>query len=337
MIPSYNYAQYLTEAVMSAADQPEADVVIVDNGSTDASPSIGEHLAGLEENVRFVRHETNDGIISSFNRCRAEIRGDYAMLLCADDLLTPGSLGRAVEVLDALPNVGLVYGTALDFSSADEVDLDSLPSATLDVRVHGGDEWVERLCRFGRNPIRTPEAVMRSSIAAAAGGYEPACPYTSDLNLWLRMAARADVAYLRGPVQALFRQHGVNAGAAYPHNSLAELEQRWTAFELFLESLGDDARVRRWEPLARRTIADDARYSASRMFVVGDAEADDVLAFADRLHPGGDGPVERASWSLRRRLGPARVRWMPGFQVRPVLHRAQTMIADRRRDRLGIG
>lgn len=338
MIPSYNYAQFLTECVESAAAQDGADVVIVDNGSTDGSPEIGERLAALHANVRFVCHERNDGIITSFNRCRSEIRSEYAMLLCADDMLTPGSLARSIEFLDAHPDVGLVYGTAVDFSDTTDPRLARLPDAVEGVVVHEGAAWIDRLCASGRNPIRNPEAVMRSSVAASAGPFEEDCPYTSDLNLWLRLAARSNVGYLRGPVQAMFRQHGANAGKAYPHNSPAELEQRWTAFERFFATLDDDPRRRRWETSARATLGRHARYSASRVYQRGDLdEVSTLLDLAERIDPGGASAIEGASWALRERLGPTASRWFPGFQVRPAVHRLRRIDADRRRERVGLG
>jgi glycosyltransferase involved in cell wall biosynthesis len=335
MVPSYNYGQYLAACVESAATQPEADVAIVDNGSTDDSPAIAAGLAERHANVRFVRYERNEGIITSFNRCRDEVRGDYALLLPADDLLAPGALARAVETMDAHPQVGLIYGNAVDFSDPSDARLDELPVVTGTPVVHEGGSWVERLCRAGHNPIRTPEALFRSSVYAAAGPYEPACRHTSDLNLWLRLAARSDVLYLRGAVQALFRQHDTNESRAFPNNSGAELEQRWTAYERFFVTLDGDPRRSRWEELVRARLAREARYSASRAFVgatPGDADA--LLALADRLDSAG--AAERAGWALRRGLGPERARWFPGFQVRPVVHRVKTMRADARRARTGV-
>jgi hypothetical protein len=335
MVPSYNYAEYLAACVESAATQAEADVVVVDNGSTDGSPAIGADLADRHANVRFVRYEHNEGIITSFNRCRDEVRADYAVLLCADDLLVPGALRRAVEHMDAHPDVGLLYGTALDFSDASEVAFDSLPADVIAPVVHEGGTWVERLCRTGYNPIRTPEAIVRSSVFADAGPYEADLRYTSDLNLWLRIAARSNVLYLRGPVQALFRQHETNAGKAFPRNSAAELEQRWAAFERFFDTLGDDPRRDAWAAQAHARLADEARYSASRVFVgTTPGEADELLDLADRLEPAD--AAERAGWSLRRRLGPSRSQWWPGFQVRPVVHRMRRKQADERRDRDGV-
>jgi glycosyltransferase involved in cell wall biosynthesis len=335
MVPSYNYATYLAACVESAATQPEADVVVVDNGSTDDSPVIAAALADRFANVRFTRYEHNEGIIASFNRCRSEVREEYALLLCADDLLTPGSLARAVAQMDDHPSVGLLYGTAVDFADATEIRYEELPAGPGTPLVHEGGFWVERLCRTGQNPIRTPEALFRSSVLAEVGPYDPACPYTSDLNLWLRIAARAEVLYLRGPVQAMFRQHEHNEGKTYPHNSMAELEQRWTAYERFFAWLDVDPRRNGWEVLARRSLAGESRYAASRAFASGAVdEADGLLALADHL--AGANATERAGAALRKALGPRRSRWFPGFYLRPVVHRVNRIRASRRRDRVGM-
>ncbi len=93
---------------------------------------------------------------------------------------------------------------------------------------------------------------MRSSVLAEVGPYELSCRYTSDLNMWLRIATVSDVAYLPGVVQALFRQHETNAGKAFPHASLPELEQRWTAFDRFFDVIEGDPRRAGWERAGAR-------------------------------------------------------------------------------------
>ena len=48
---------------------------------------------------------------------------------------------------------------------------------------------------------------MRTSVQRAVGGYDPACFHASDLNMWLRIAAVSDIAYVRGVPQAIYRIH----------------------------------------------------------------------------------------------------------------------------------
>ena len=339
MIPSYNYARFLRECVESAAGQSNVDVVIVDNGSTDESPELGAQLAERHRNVRFVAHGDNQGIITSFNRCRQEVRGEYAVLLCADDCLTPGSIERSRLFMDAHPSVGLMYGPATFFLRLDDLRPQDLEGEPRPPVVYPGDRWIERLCRTGINPIRTPEAFARSSVLATVGGYEPRTPYTSDLNLWLRIAAVSDVGFLPGPSQALFRRHGENEGTAYPHASASELTQRWAAYHAFFETLGDDPRRRHWESLARRRLAADARYAATRAFVRTDegaeAEVDRLLELAAEIDPA-DPVGDRLGWRIRRRLGPQWSRRFPGFLPRPVAHRLSNLRDDHRRQRSGV-
>ena len=340
MIPSYNYARYLVECVESAAGQADVDVVIVDNGSTDESPAIAAQLAERHRNVRFVKYDDNLGIITSFTRCRQEVRGEYAVLLCADDMLTPGSIERSRRFMAGHPNVGLVYGPATFFLRLGDLRPDELDGDMRPPIVYPGDQWIDRLCRTGLNPIYTPEAFARSSVLEKVGTHEPRCPYTSDLNMWLRVAAVSDVGFVRGPSQALFRRHETNEGTAYPHASAAELTQRWAAFAAFFETLGDDPRRAKWEHLARRRVAGDARYAATRAFVrdmtdSDDGEVDRLLELANEIDPA-DPLGDRLGWKVRHRLGPRWSRRFPAFLPRPVFNRLGRLRHDHRRQRSGV-
>lgn len=341
MVPSYNYAQFLTECVESAAAQRNVDVVVVDNGSTDDSPAIGAALAEAHENVRFVRHADNQGIIASFNRCRDEVRGAYAILLCADDCLTPGSVARSVDFMRDHPDVGLAYGPVTLFERFADVDLPSLAEPTQPPIVYNGADWVTSLCQSAMNPIRTPEAIMRTEVIERVGRLDPRCPHTSDLNMWMRIGAVSDIAFLPGPSQALYRVHNLMHSGRFPFYSSQDLEQRWIAYQAFLETVTDaDARWH-WETLARRRLADEARYAATRVFVAPEAvdrrdDVDLLLAFADRIDGAPLGLGERLGWSVRRALGSERSRWFPGFLPRSVVHRARQEQDDRRRERVGL-
>ena len=342
MIPSYNYAEYLTECVESAAAQRDVDVVVIDNGSTDGSPELGEHLAEVHHNVRFVRHSDNRGIIVSFNRCLEEVRGEFVSLLCADDCLTPGSIARSLEVLRTHPDVGMVYGPATVFECLGAVDVAALVSINPGPPVvHDGRAWVEALCRTGMNPVRAPEMVVRRSVLDQVGGFEPRCPHTSDLNLWLRLATVTDAAYLPGPAQALYRVHGRMHSGNFPYFSPMDLEQRWAGFSTFLETVTDDSLRFRWETLIRTWLGAEARYAATRMFVAEDqpsrvADVERLQRFAARVDPAGGSLGEDLGWRLRNALGPVRSRWFPGFLPRALAHRYAHERSERRRDRIGV-
>jgi hypothetical protein len=61
-----------------------------------------------------------------------------------------------------------------------------------------GAEWFALRCRLGVNCISQPEAVIRSSVLREIGGYNARLPHTSDIEMWLRLSAAADVGRING-------------------------------------------------------------------------------------------------------------------------------------------
>lgn len=92
-VPVYNAERYLDECLRSALDQTygDAEVVAVDDGSTDSSAEI---LDGYADRVR-VFHKPNGGTASALNHAYRRMRGDWFKWLSADDALKP----HAVEAL----------------------------------------------------------------------------------------------------------------------------------------------------------------------------------------------------------------------------------------------
>src|SRR5689334_14702632 len=109
VIPCYNYGHYLQECVGSVlAEQPEVDVrvLIIDDASADDSAQVAKQIAADDPRVDVIVHSTNLGHLTTYNEGLLDwANGDYAVLLSADDQLTPGALTRACALLDARPEV----------------------------------------------------------------------------------------------------------------------------------------------------------------------------------------------------------------------------------------
>jgi glycosyltransferase involved in cell wall biosynthesis len=343
VIPSYNYGKYLRQSVRSAATQLGVDheVVIVENASTDGSLEIARSLANEYPNVRLVSFASNEGIISSINRCWSEARGEYGVLLCADDLLTPGSLARSLAVMESHPNVGLVFGPAEAFSGDDAPDeIDDAMSEVSPI-VHSGEAWIRERCRTGTNPMFTPEVMIRTRVLRkVGGGVNPKCPHTSDLNLWLRIASEADVAYLPGHLQALYRRHPLNHSIAYQRDVLAEMEQKWVAFEQFFQTVASPNKAE-WELLVRKALAREVRYRVAREFSLAAAGSSydykPPLRFADTLDPPTNSRAARdVAWAIRVWIGPRAANLMPTLWVAGVRRFFLKFMWARRARRVGI-
>jgi glycosyltransferase involved in cell wall biosynthesis len=97
VIPCYNGARYLGEALRSVADQTHSplEIIVIDDGSTDHSASVAES-SGLR--VRVIRQE-NRGQAAARNRGIDEARGDWIAFLDADDLWMPSKLQSQLSVV----------------------------------------------------------------------------------------------------------------------------------------------------------------------------------------------------------------------------------------------
>ena len=288
VVPCYRYGHYLPACVHSVLDQTgvEVDLTIIDDASPDDSAEVAQHLAAEDPRVRFVAHETNRGHIATFNEGLAAAEGEYVVLLSADDLLAPGALARAAGLLDAFPEVGLVYGFSRTF-----VDRPPPPrSVVRSWSVWSGPEWLEIVCRRVTNPIYTPEVVMRTSTMRDLGGYDPRLPHAADFLMWLRAASRGSVGRVNGVDQAYYRFHGHNMHLRECRGELRDLSERHLCFEILYEELGEamPAHLRR---AARAGIAREALIVANQAYRDGPPPADRaatvarLVAFAEELDP----------------------------------------------------
>jgi glycosyltransferase involved in cell wall biosynthesis len=266
-IPCYKYGHFLEEAVASALDDQEGvdvRVLIIDDASPDDSAEVARKIAARDPRVEVIVHEVNKGNIATFNEGLLEwADGDYCTLVSADDRLTPGALRRARELLDAHPNVGFVYGHARWVT-----DGAPLPAARTRVRgwsVWPGERWLDHRFHQAENPITTPEVVVRTSLQKRVGGYDPQLPKAADMELFMRLAAHADVGFIRGVDQAYYRLHGQNMSKSV--SALMDLRQRRSVFEVVLdrysESLSDPKQL---SEIVHRKLAKEALWAAGRVY-----------------------------------------------------------------------
>lgn len=98
VIPVYNNEKYLPAAVDSVLTQcrTNIEIVIVDDGSTDKTPELVDHLAEKHPEIRAV-HQKNQWIYAAMNRGIKEAKGKYIYILNSDDCLLPDTLKEIVE------------------------------------------------------------------------------------------------------------------------------------------------------------------------------------------------------------------------------------------------
>lgn len=342
IVPSYNYGSVLEGCVQSVLEQQGVDVrvLIIDDCSSDETPNVGGALAAGDSRVEFRRHAVNQGLIATANDGLEWASGDDVVLLSADDVLVPGALRRAAAILDAFPAVGMVYGAAPYWHAGR-----SFPQTTGTWRgsdIWRGGDWIDVRCRSGHNCISSPEVVVRNSVQRKIGGYAPSCTHASDLNMWLRVAAVADVAYVRGVPQAVYRVHP-HSMLRTGYGPLRDLRERWKAFDHFFTGGGAlPADADRLRTNVTRALARQALWRASRtidLSAAPDAEpldVDELIAFAIEVYPEAPRLREWRGLMLRRRLGAGRSRWFLPFLVTGAAHRARGRAQRLRGARTGV-
>ena len=198
VIPCYNQAQFLGEAIRSVIYQsyPNLEVIVVDDGSTDETAEV----AGRYPPVRCIR-QGNQGLSLARNRGLEASRGEYVVFLDADDRLAAGAIAVGADLLDSHPDCSFVYGN-VRLIDANGSRLLNPPSVKIE-----RDHYLELL---RHNHIWSPGAVMyRRSVFDAVGLFDPRVNASADYDLNLRIAMRHPI--LCHPEVVLeYRKHDSN-------------------------------------------------------------------------------------------------------------------------------
>jgi glycosyltransferase involved in cell wall biosynthesis len=288
-IPCYQYGRYLRRCVESVLRQriPHVRILIIDNASTDDSVAVARQLAAEDARIDVVARPTNLGPHASFNEGVDWARADYFMVLCADDLLTPGALQRALSIMEQHPDVSFAYGTDVHQGGDDDA---GSPTTKLDAgdapwTLSTGRAFIEDRCRNPERYIAHGMVLVRTSAQRRAGHYRPQLPHSDDFEMLLRLACVGGVA--RTPAaQGIKRMHSTNRTNDYLSERPRALMELLAALESFFANEGrgltDAERLLR---LGRRSIAERAYWCGVKDLVRGRSCGAGLLRLAFRLAP----------------------------------------------------
>jgi glycosyltransferase involved in cell wall biosynthesis len=206
LVPTYNYARFLPEAIESSLAQEFADfeLIISDDASTDGSADLIRQYAQRDPRVRVQIHAQNLGMVDNWNWCLRAARGDYIKFMFGDDrFIGRESLGRLVAMLDTAPGATLAASArlVLDEKSRTVATWSDWPAPG---RHPGGDVLV-RCVRADRNLIGEPSCVLFPRHAAERG-FDPKLRQVVDLEMWFHLLTAGDFVYTPDPLCA-FRRH----------------------------------------------------------------------------------------------------------------------------------
>lgn len=185
IIPAYNAAAYLPDAMASVVAQVHSDwsMVVVDDGSTDATADIATDFP--DRRIRLVC-QANAGVSAARNRGLHAVTADAFLFLDADDWLAPDALMRLAKALDSRPEAIAASGRPARVAR----DRSIYP-----MRPPPEGDLLERL--LVRNLfVNGGHLLIRSQAIRAAGGFREDLCYGEDWEYWTRLAAQGPFAAL---------------------------------------------------------------------------------------------------------------------------------------------
>jgi glycosyltransferase involved in cell wall biosynthesis len=194
VIPTYNSARWLRQTVDSALSQSflDIEILVFDNASTDDT---AELMSGYSDpRCVYVRADENVGFAGNVTRGIRAARGEYFMVLGADDMLDNAFVQTAVELLDTAPGAAMVHGRAM------WIDDDGAPIGRFDgdwpARSNGDDAFIRTFtegfcysCVFSRTrPVK------------ALGAMNEDWGMIADTWLFLKLCLEGDVLFIDEPL-----------------------------------------------------------------------------------------------------------------------------------------
>ena len=190
LIPTYNRAQMTLEAVASVGNNPEVEIVVMDDHSGDEEyDKLMDGLDNIETEctINSFCQDINQGMTKNFNECMKVASGEWFGLIGSDDYYKPGAIDRVVQALHHLPPCLMVYARSNNARilppGTDTVRSLQLPSGS-------GNFW-------------------HRSIYEDLGGFDERLTFSPDAEYWYRIAAKYPVA--ESPEKfSVYREHGNN-------------------------------------------------------------------------------------------------------------------------------
>jgi glycosyltransferase involved in cell wall biosynthesis len=208
LIPTFNYARFLPEAIESVLSQDFQDfeLLIVDDCSGDNTAEVVKPYCSRDSRVQLIVHSRNMGMVNNWNYCLERARGEYIKFVFGDDrLYSPHALSRMSAMLESHSSATLAASARIILDERSKVvNL----WRSLAEGCHDGRKVIKAcLMKNGENLVGEPSAVLFRK-ADARRGFDPAYRQIVDVEMWFHLLDKGNLVYTREPLCA-FRCHAL--------------------------------------------------------------------------------------------------------------------------------
>ena len=191
ILPSYNHADFVEEAVMSVLDQDfkNLELIVVDDGSTDETPSKVSRvkdprikLICLEENRRY--HPRNKALNIA--------RGRYIAFQNSDDVWSKSKLEKQLEIMEKNRNISVCFTDIEIIDEKGGILKNSWANNSFANKNKSSAAWLRHFFDIG-NCFCISSALVRRKKLSKVGVFKPSLFQLSDFDLWVRLASVGDI------------------------------------------------------------------------------------------------------------------------------------------------
>lgn len=203
-IPAYNARRYLAATLATVREQTFADweLIVTEDGSPEGSEDLVRAFARtVAQPVTYQAHPTNRGLPAARNTGIAAAAGTWIALLDSDDLWAPEHLATLVDWARRQPEI--------DFFHAGSVLFESESGREIEIRAPSlaAIQDYPRSLYLGGYVVQPSAVLMKKSLWARVGGFNPDYRYVEDREMWLRCARAGAVFAYTGLNTCLYRKH----------------------------------------------------------------------------------------------------------------------------------
>lgn len=258
IIPAYNAAAFIEDAVHSALNQSYAqvEVIVVDDGSKDDTAQLVEAIAGAK-----CLRKANGGVSSARNFGVAQSSGEYIAFLDADDIWHADKIAAQVALLDRYPDADLTYCRYEDDLERFRAEISG---RRIDTAASIPHTLIESMEPSFVNPYFGTSCVMvRRSAFERVGGFDRALPFAEDVDFYLKvLVERPSVPVLEFP--AVFKRP---VRGSLGDNSVAGYEMLFRVYDMLAAARPEV--LARYPKMVARAHAELQRRYASSLLSLG--------------------------------------------------------------------
>ena len=165
IVPVYNVEDYICECINSMlnVDKDLIEIILIDDGSIDASGKICDYFARKHRNI-FVFHQKNQGASVARNRGIQEAKGNYILFVDSDDYIESDIIREILRLIQAEPDIDVIFLTGKKvYSNGRQVYLDQKYDRSK-IKNHTQEEVIKYLATLKKYPGSACTKAVRKNI-----------------------------------------------------------------------------------------------------------------------------------------------------------------------------